>query len=156
MTRVHQQRGSTMLEFALLAPVFAAFLAGLVGVSMTFVRTMQSDQICKKTVQMAAAGADFDQDSVRAEVYALYGANALEDRKAVLYVTHIVREESGYRKAQQYAFGRVNRWTNSADTPESVLPLEPGEDAWVAEIWVDNDSLLGVVAPKELHSRAVL
>ena len=145
-----------MLEFALLAPVIAAFLAGLIGVSMTFVRTMQTDQICKKAVQMAVAGADFDSEFVKAEVYALYGGKALQDHNAVLYVTHIVREAGGYRKAQAFALGRVNRWASSAESPESVIALEPGEDAWVAEIWFDNDSILSNITPKQLHSRSVL
>ena len=146
-----------MLEFALLAPVIAAFLAGFAGVSMTFVRTMQADQICRKAVQMAAGGADFDQESVKAEVYSLYGGHALQDRSAVLYLTHLVRESAGYRQAKSFALGRVKRWTSSAaGSPEDVVRLEPGEDAWVAEIWLDNDSILSSVTPKELHARSVL
>ena len=145
-----------MIEFALLAPVIAAFLAGLVGVSMTFVHTLQADQLCRKAVQMAAAGADFDQQAARAEIYALYGGKAIQDHNAVLYISHIVRETSGYRKAKSYQIGRVNRWTSSADKPESLISLEPGEDAWVAEIWSDNDTILATVGPKELHSRSIL
>lgn len=145
-----------MLEFALIAPVVGAFLAGLIGVSMTFVRTMQADQICKKTVQMAAAGADFDAESVKAEVYALYGGKALQERNAVLYVNHVIREASGYRQAKSFALGRVNRWTSAAESPEDVIRLEPGEDAWIAELWFDNESILSVITPKELHARSVL
>ena len=145
-----------MLEFALLAPVIAAFLAGFAGVSMTFVRTMQADQICRKAVQMAAAGADFDQDAIRAGIYSLYGGRSLQDRSAVLYLTHVVRDAAGYRKAKSFALGRVNRWTSSADSPEGVIRLEPGEDVWIAEIWLDNDSILSSVTPRILHARSVL
>ena len=144
-----------MLEFALLAPVFAAFLAGFAGVSMTFVRTMQADQLCRKAVQMATAGADFDQDPVKDQIYSLYGGEALQDRRGVLYVTHIVRDAAGYRKHQFFGIGRVNRWTSTADSPEDVIHLEPGEDAWVAEVWFENDSILSNISPKELHSRSV-
>ncbi len=145
-----------MLEFALLAPVAGAFLIGLTSVSMTFVHTMQADQLCRKAVKMAAAGADFDKEEIRSEIYGLYGGNALQDRTAVLYVTHIGRESSGYRKIRSYELGRVNRWTSSANTPEKLITLEPGEDAWIAELWFDNDTILSTVAPKEMHSRSIL
>lgn len=145
-----------MLEMALLVPVVAALIAGVVGVSMTFVHTMQADQLCKKAVQMAASGADFDSEKVKAEVYALYGGKALQNHNAVLYVAHLVRDTTGSRVTQTYALGRVNRWKSAADSPDQVIPLEPGEDAWVAEVWYDNDSILSTITPKEIHSRSVL
>ena len=145
-----------MLECALLAPVIAALVAGFAGVGMTFVRTMQAGQICREAARMAAAGSDFDQETVRSQIYSLYGGKALQDRTGVLYLTHIVREAERYRKAKSFEFGRVNRWTSSAEAPESVISLEPGEDAWVDEIWFDNQSPLSRVTPKELHSRSVL
>lgn len=145
-----------MLEFALLAPVIAALLAGFAGVSMTFVRTMQADQLCRKVAQMAASGVDFDQDAIKDQIYELYGGKALRDRQGVLYVTHVVRESAGYRTAQSFELGKRARWRSSlADSPESVIQLEPGEDAWVAEVWFDNDSILSSVTPKELHARVV-
>ena len=144
-----------MLEFALLAPVVAAFIAGLVGVSMTFVRTMQSDLICRKAAQMAAAGADLDQPAVRDEIYGLYGGKALRDHTGVLYVSQIVRDEAGYRRAKTFELGRVNRWSSAAGTPDSVISLETGEHAWVAELWFDNDSIFSSLTPKELHARSI-
>lgn len=155
MTR-RNQKGSTMIEVALLAPVVAALVAGFVGVSLTFVRTMQVDQLTRKASEMAAGGADFDQESVRTQVYGLYGGKALQDRQAVLYVTHLVRDGNGYRKDKSFEMGRVNRWRSTADdSPETVVRLEPGEAAWVAEIWFDNDSVLSSVTPAELHARSV-
>ena len=145
-----------MLEFALLTPVIAALIAGFAGVGMTFVRTLQADQICRQAAQMASAGADFDQDAVKAQIYGLYGGQALQDRTGALYVTHIVREATGYRKVRSFEFGRVNRWASAADVPEAVIILEPGEDAWIAEIWFDNESFLSWITPKQLHSRSVL
>ena len=151
------QKGSTMLEFALLAPVVAALITGFVGVSLTFVRTLQADELCYKAVRMAAAGVNFDEDSTKEQVYNLYGGRVLQNRQGVLYITHIVREASGYRTAKSYEMGRVNRWNSSAAAvPESIVRLEPGEDAWVAEIWFDNPSVLSSVTPTTLHARSVL
>ena len=146
-----------MLEFALLTPVIAALIIGFAGVSMTFVRTLQADQICQQAARMAAGGADLDQEPVKAAIYNLYGGKALQDRAGVLYVTHIVREEAGgYRKDKAFQFGRVNRWPSAADSPESVISLEPGEGAWITEVWFDNDSLVSRITPRDLHSRTVL
>ena len=152
-----RQRGSTMLEFALLTPVIAALIIGFAGVSITFVRAMQADQICQQVARMAAGGANFDQERVKAEIYNLYGGKTLQDRAGVLYVTHIVREASGgYRKDKVFQFGQVNRWPSAADLPESVISLELGEGAWVTEVWFDNDSLVSRITPRDLHSRSVL
>ena len=155
--RNSRRRGSTLLEFALLAPVFAALLAGFVSVSLTFVRTLQVDQICRKAAEMAASGADFDQDPIKAQIYNLYGGKAIEDRQAVLYVTHIVRDTAGYRSTKSYGIGKISRWQSSAETtPDQMIELEPGEDVWVAEMWLDNRSILASVTPNELHARSVL
>jgi hypothetical protein len=152
------RKGSTMLEFALLAPVVAALLAGFVGVSMTFLRTLQADQLCRKAVEMAVGGVDLDLAENKALIFNLYGGKSLEDRQGVLYVTHIVRDAGGYRKIKSYEIGKIGRWESSADTgsPEQVIELEPGEDAWVSEIWLDNHSILSSVTPNELHARSVL
>ncbi len=147
-----------MLEFALITPVIAALIVGFAGVSMTFVRALQADEISQQTAHMAVGGADFDQEAVKAQIYGLYGAKMLQDRNGVLYITHIVREATGgYRKDKEFQFGRVNRWPNAAsESPEAVITLEPGEGAWVTEVWFDNDSLTSRITPLQLHARSVL
>jgi hypothetical protein len=146
-----------MIEFALLAPVVAALLVGFVGVSITFVRTLQADQLCRKAVEMAAAGSDFDQDQTKAQIYNLFGGKAIEDRQGVLYVTHITRDASGYHNAKSYGIGKIGRWQSTVEsTLDRVIELEPGEDVWVAELWLDNSSILASLTPKELHARSIL
>ena len=144
-----------MLEFALLSPVVAVLLAGFAGVSLTFVRTLQADELCSQAAQMASAGADLDQDAVRDQIYNLYGGKALQERRGALYVTHIVRDAGGYQKAKSYEIGNLARWHGSTESPEQVIALEPGEDAWIAELWLDNDTILSSVTPSELHARTV-
>jgi hypothetical protein len=146
-----------MLEFALLIPVVVALLTGIVGVSITFIRTLQADQLCRKAVEMAAAGSDFDQAQTKAQIYELYGGKAIEERQGVLYVTHIVRDGSGgYRNEKSYGIGKIGRWQSTVEAaPDRVIELEPGEDAWVAEIWLENPSILASVTPNELHARSI-
>lgn len=153
---MNRRRGSTLLEFALLAPVLAALLAGFFSVSLTFIRTLQADEICRKGAEMAAAGADFNQPSIRAQIFDLYGGKAIEQRQGALYVTHIVRDAGGYHRSQSYELGSISRWRSTAETsPDRIVELEPGEDAWFAELWLDNRSVLSSVTPVELHARCV-
>ena len=154
--RIGSTKGSTMLEFALLAPVLAALLAGTVSVSMTFVRTLQADDLCRRAAQMAASGADFEQDQTRNQFFALYGGKTLEEKNGVLYLSHIVREAARYRLDKTYSTGNTRRWKANSEAPEQLIQLEPGEDAWVAEIWIDNTSILFGITPKEVHARNVL
>lgn len=140
----------------MLAPVLAALLAGFFSVSLTFVRTLQADEICRKAAEMAAGGADFNQTPVKAQIFDLYGGKALEERRGVLYVTHIVRDANGYHGTQSYELGKLGRWRSTAETsPDRIVELEPGEDAWFAELWLDNGSVLASVTPSELHARCV-
>ena len=145
-----------MLEFALLSPVVAALLAGFAGVSMTFVRTLQADQLCRQAVQMAASGADFDQDETRNQLYNRYGGRQLQERRGVLHLTHIERDAGGYRATRSFEIGNTKSSHLVMESPGQVIRLESGEDAWIAELWLDNDVVLSSVTPSELHARAVL
>jgi hypothetical protein len=105
---------------------------------------------------MAASGADFEQDQIRNQFFSLYGGKTLEDKNGVLYLTHIVREATGYRLDKSYSAGNTRRWKPNSDAAAQGIQLEPGEDAWVAEIWIDNTSILSALTPKEVHARNVL
>jgi hypothetical protein len=141
-----------MLEFALLSPVLAVLLAGFTAVSLTFVRTLQADQLCAQAAQMASTGVDFDPE----QLYRAYGGDALRERRGALYLTHIMRDAGGYRKDKSYEAGNTARWPASPESSyEKTIQLEPGEDAWVAELWLENETLLSSVTPDQLHAKVV-
>ena len=140
----------------MLAPVLAALLTGVTGVTLTVVRTLEADDLSRKATEMAAAGTDFDSDQGRAQFFSIYGAKTVEEKNGVLYLNHIVREAAGYRIDKSYSAGNTRRWKLTADAPEKWIQLEPGEDAWVGEIWIDNGSPLMGLTPTEVHARRVL
>ena len=143
-----------MIEFAMLMPVIAALVAGFAGVGVTFLRSLQAEELCRTAVRLAASGADLTQENSKQKLFSAYGGATLAKDEGVVFLRHIVRDGGGYRIEKHLAAGNNFRWHEPADTPQSVVQLEPGEDAWVADIWIATNAI-GGIAPEDVHARFV-
>lgn len=130
-------------------PVAVLLIAGGATAGATFLRSLQAGDLCQLAVRMAGDGADFEQSAVQEQLFAAPGGGVLRERRALLRLTHV----GGAIKT--FEIGEPRRFPQASGKAEDAIRLEAGEDAWVAELWMENPAIVSVLAPEAVYVRLV-
>lgn len=153
--RDRRRRGSTLIEFALILPVGVALLAGGMSMGLACLRTMEAGQLARNITLLADSGVDFGSPDGVKQVIAEGRDLGVESGRAVVYITRIVREPAGFRVDRKFEVGATSRWSSTLARPEDAVELEPGESAWVVEVFAETGSFTPMVPPV-IKARSVL
>jgi Flp pilus assembly protein TadG len=149
--RRQRQRGSFMIEFALVAPFLMILLAGSFTVGMGLNRSIQCSQVCRNANALMARGVDLSKSTAQQMlIRAASGmgfnqaGSSLPDPngKGAIYLTKVVRVGDSqcymgiptwngspgtcpnygqYVIAQRIAICNTSRWASSLGNPSSTL-----------------------------------
>jgi hypothetical protein len=151
----NRRRGSTLLEFAFVLPVGIALLVGGLSLGLMSVRTVQAGDLARQISLLADAGVDFGSPDGQQQMLEKGRGLGLESGKAVVYVTKLVCEPAGLRVDRTYHMGNTERWRSGLWRLEDAAELEPGEQAWVVEVFAESGSVISML-PKTVKARSVL
>jgi hypothetical protein len=153
--RQSHRKGSTILEFAFVLPVAVTLLVGGMSLGIMCMRTMQAGDLARQVSLLADSGVDLGTSGGQQQVIEKGRGLGLESGKAVVYITKIVREPAGLRVDRSYHMGNYQRWRSGLWRLEDAAELEPGEEAWVVEVFAESGSVVSLL-PKTVKAKNVL
>lgn len=156
MVRARRQRGSTLVEFIFVLPVVVGLVVGGLSILTASVRTVLAGQLAKELLLLADTGVDFGGPGGQQQIVEKGRELGLEKGQAAVYLTRVVREPAGFRVDRSYHMGDTSRWHSGIVRPEDAgAQLEPGEAAWVVEVFADSGAFTSFV-PDTVKARNVL
>ncbi len=146
----HRRRGSTLMEFALIAPILMGMLITSFSVGMALSRTVQAGQVCRNTNVLVVRGFDLSQPQNQALVVRMANGLGLNlpgtynpdpNGKAVVILTKVIKVGNNacargitawdgnpsscpnygrYVIAKRLVIGNGSRWTSKCGNPGST------------------------------------
>ncbi|GEM_PF-3239984 len=154
-SRDRRRRGSTILEFAFVLPVAVGLLVGGLSLGVMSVRTVLAGDLARQISLLADSGVDLGTAGGQQQMLEKGRGLGLESGKAVIYITKLVREPAGLRVDRTYQMGNTQRWRSGLWRLEDAADLEPGEQAWVVEVFAESGSVVSML-PKTVKAKSVL
>jgi hypothetical protein len=154
-SRDSNRRGSTILEFAFVLPLAVTLVVGGLSFGVMSVRTVQAGDLARQISLLADSGVDFGTPAGQRELVEKGRGLGLESGKAAVYITKLVCEPAGLRVDRAYHMGNVERWRSGLWRLEDAAHLEPGEQAWVVEVFAESGSVVSLL-PHTVKARSVL
>ncbi len=144
------------MEFVFVLPIGVALLVGGLSIGTASLRTVQAGQYAKDVSLLADAGVDLGAPAGQQQIVELGKGLGLANGQAAVYITKVVREPAGFRVDRSYQMGATSRWASGLLRPEDAAELEPGESAWVVEVFAESGTMISSLVPETVKARSVL